>query len=361
MFGAFHVSIVVCVAHVCQSEVNAPVVRHASLSAQRDAPRCAVGQTFRPYELQVSMQLRQLGQVVLKEHGKLIPLLLRCVQPAEFRVIQQLFARTHGAETDPTVCSGHQLAVQLQVQADRVAAHVVRAGVTYTHVIDRVTRSSVHVLGIRLGGEFERATHGAEVIIRTEHELRGACGFQFVVEANTRDAETVGHRIAHLLVERCLVVQAGGYTETDVTFPAGNDHHRCTWRDEHLVVETPPVQPCAAGQYDFGMIRMPGVGVLQVRLHASAEHSGIGAHGVVQLHSLFGMWHGVSSRVAPLPLAYAVGDLLYLSAHAPAHAVGVVLPLARVLQRSYAGGQGVARMLVIGACTEYGGGLCGLG
>ena len=307
------------------------------------------------------MQLRQLRQIVLKEHRKLIPLLLRRMQPAEFGVIQQLFARTHGAEADPTVCTGHQLAVQLQVQTDRVSAHIVRAGVAHTYVIHGVTRTSVHVLGIRLGGEFERASHGAEVIIRTEHELRGACRLEFVVEANTRDAETVGHRVAHLLVERCLVIQTGGYTETDVTFPAGNDHHRRTWRDEHLVVEAPPVQPCAAGQNDLRSLSMPGVRVLQVRLHASAEQFGTGAHGVVQLHPFLGMRHGVSCRVAPLPLADAVGDLLYLSAHAPAHAVGAVLPLARVLQRSHAGGQGVARMLVVSTFAEYGGGLCGLG
>ena len=88
---------------ISSAEVNTFVGRHTSPGLV--IARCVERQTFGELHLEVELELRQLRDIILEEHGE-VPSLLRRARDPVFLSDESL-ACNHRGEGDPTVRSGH--------------------------------------------------------------------------------------------------------------------------------------------------------------------------------------------------------------------------------------------------------------
>ena len=98
----------------------------------------------------------------------------------------------------------------------------VLAVVGQLHVLHVVGYELVQCLVVGLGCEAERAVQHIEAVVHGCHEVDAALALDFVVERHDGLAVD-GRRVAHLLEERCLVVESCGEAERHVLVEGRRD------------------------------------------------------------------------------------------------------------------------------------------
>ena len=189
-------------------------------------------------------------------------------------------------------------------------------------------------------------------MVGPQHELQRALRPDVAVEVHGHVALRVGHRVAQFLVERGLVVHAGGEAEAEVALPVRHESHREAGAHEQLAVEAPVVGAHAAGEGEAARVGVELVRVLQEGLAAPGEHVHVRLQVFVQFHAVGSVGQGVVGRVAPFPFADAVVDAFHLPADAPFQVVPVHAVLALVADVGHGGLQAVAGVLVVVAHAQ---------
>ena len=258
---------------------------------------------------------------------------------------------THQGEREPRVRPGHELTVEFQVQSCGIARTEVLSKVRNLHILNVIRDEVRQRLEICFGREFEGTIEHLEAVVHGCDELQGALTLDVLVEH--RPCQSVDcHRVAHLLVERRLVIESCGKAEGVVGVEGGNEGQRGSGRHDGLFVERPVRQSDTIVQREEVVALVEMVGVLYVGLDAMALHVVLCRQRVDQIQTVRRVWDGIAAGVAHFIFPRRLFDLFDLVGEAGLDVVAACLVRAHQFEAHHVGGQVVPGVLHICSHAE---------
>ena len=256
----------------------------------------------------------------------------------------ELHLRIHQRETDPGICARYKLAIELEVQACRMAATLVLTIVNHLHIAHGVRHQIVQSLVICLCRELISLVVQREAMVVAGNEVDASLTLDLLVERCHGDAVD-GGCISKFLEEWSLIVEACRKAERGVLVVSWNDGEGDTRTEDGFLIEVPVAHAHTIVQGVMGLTMSRAVGcatrksvsILNVCLYTVGVQLVSGLHRINHVEVLAVVRDAVSSRISHLVFDGVLFDMFSLEGECCLHIMFLCLVLQHQLAAHHSG------------------------